>query len=146
VAQDSFNGSLMQFHFELIEDQVSDGRSREVKLGSLIDDVADDLRSKLVRLCFTFGFFHQACQAFLSKGLQGLVEGFTTIAEFSTDPSDKALVVAVSPKHLVLYLCPILGLKEIGVNKQLRLDSFGIFLAGHRWMNISDGVKRVKYN
>jgi len=149
VPEDPFYGSFVEFYFKTVKNLFSDCRSRQTELGSLVDDIANDLRGYFVRFCFPFRFICQTCQALCAKGFQGLVEGLTGIAEFFTDSGDEASFMAVSSKHLILDLTSIMGPKKRGFVEQWGPDNFRAFLhAGHSSFltsSIPDDVQYVKY-
>jgi hypothetical protein len=130
VPEDPFYGSLMEFQVKTVEHFFSNCRSRQTELGPLVDDVANDLRGYLVGFGFTFRLVCQACEAFSMKGFHGLVEGLPGVAELLAHLGNEASLMAVSAKHLVFDLAPVMGLKEIRVMKQCRLDSFAGSLHG----------------
>lgn len=124
IAQDPFDGPFVKFEMEVLENLFADSRARQIRLGSLVDDVADEIRGEFIGFCLAPRFVDQAWQTLFAKSLQGPVEGFPRIAELPADPGDEAPLMAMGAQHLVFNLTPILRLKEIGALKQIRLDAF----------------------
>jgi len=127
VPEDPFYGSFMEFYLKNLKDFFSNCCPGEAELGSLVNDVAYNLRGYLIRFGFAFGLVYKTCETFFTKGFKGLIKGFPGIPEFFTDSGNKTAFMAVSPKHLILYLAPIMRLKESRLSEQIRPDIFGSF-------------------
>jgi hypothetical protein len=131
IAEYPFNGSFVELKVEFLKDLLGDGCAGQIEFGSLVDDVTDDFRSNLVGFFLASEFIHQTVEAFSAKGLQGLVKGLPRVAEFTADPSDETSLVAMGAQHLIFDLGAVLGLEEIRVMEQMRLDGFfGMFHGG----------------
>jgi hypothetical protein len=119
VPQYSLDGSLVKRDIENFPDLLSDIRTGEAVLGPLVNHETDDFGGDFIGFGLTPWFVDQSGQPLCAERIEGLVEGFSGVAEFSTSAADESLLMAMGPEHFIFDLGRIAGIKEGGVLKQI---------------------------
>jgi hypothetical protein len=119
VPQYSLDCSLVKRDIKNLPDLLGNTGTGEAVLGPLVNHETDDFGSDFIGFGFSPWLVDQSGEPLCAERFEGLVEGFSGVAELSACAADESLLVAMGPEHFIFDLGRIARIKKGGALKQI---------------------------